>query len=69
MDAFYLIWNPQGRAPTVKHLSFESAKREADRLSMNNPGESFVILQSMGEVKMVTTEFTPHNCGDGTIPF
>ena len=44
-DHFWLIWNERGHAPTVKHLSPESAVQEAQRLAIANPDEEFHILQ------------------------
>ncbi len=45
---FWFVWNPAGRAPTYRHPSLVSAKTEADRLAALNPGQEFVVLQSVG---------------------
>lgn len=45
--AFWIVWNPNGGAPTRKHESLESAQFEADRLARKHKGETFVVLQSI----------------------
>jgi hypothetical protein len=46
-DGFYLVWNKDGSAPRVKHDNFVSARVEAERLARRNPGERFIVLQSV----------------------
>lgn len=41
---FWMVWNPDGRPPSVRHLSRISAVREAERLARSNPGECFYVL-------------------------
>ena len=43
---FWMVWNPQGRAPTFRHASEDLARAEAFRLATSNPREVFVILQA-----------------------
>lgn len=45
---FWMVWNPQGCAPTYKHVTVESAKAEAERLAKNNPGQRFHVLMLQG---------------------
>lgn len=43
-EAFWMVWSPQGHAPTVKHLSEDAAVTEAMRLARTNPGREFYVL-------------------------
>lgn len=43
---FWMVWNPQGRAPTVRHPTEDKARAEAFRLAASNPRDVFVILQA-----------------------
>lgn len=45
--SFWMVWNPEGRAPTYRHTSEGSAKTEAERLARANPGQTFVVLESV----------------------
>ncbi len=44
---FWFVWNPDGRSPTFRHLSEDNAVTEAERLARLNPGETFVVLESV----------------------
>lgn len=58
---FWFVWNPQGRAPTYKHETRESAEAEATRLACLNEGETFVVLESLGHFKTIDpVEFVEH---------
>lgn len=46
MESFWLIWNPNGKAPTVQHDSEKAARTEAERLARCNPGHQFYILEA-----------------------
>jgi len=46
METFWMVWNPQGRAPTVRHETFDAAMNEARRLAKIAPGSQFFILQA-----------------------
>lgn len=52
-NRFWLVWNENGRSPTHKHGTRQSAKAEAERLARQVRGERFVVLQAM-EVCCVT---------------
>lgn len=46
-SAFWFVWNPAGRAPQHQHASKHGAISEAERLARNNPGETFIVLESV----------------------
>lgn len=41
---FYLVWNPNGRAPTFLHPTINHAETEAARLAELHPGQEFFVL-------------------------
>lgn len=43
---FWMVWNPQGHAPTYRHPSQEAAAKEAERLARLNPGHRFHVLEA-----------------------
>lgn len=47
LKTFWVVWNPDGRAPMFKHHNRESAETEAERLAKLNRGYSFIVLQSV----------------------
>ena len=47
-EAFWIVWNPQGRNPTHRHGSEFSANNEAERLARLNPGQVFIVLRAVG---------------------
>lgn len=55
---FWVIWCPQGGAPTKKHGSYNSARDEAVRLWKNNPGKDFYILQPVSRVHAAGFQIT-----------
>jgi hypothetical protein len=48
-SAFWLVWNPQGHAPTRDHPTRQSAEHEAERLARANRGQRFIVLRSESE--------------------
>lgn len=46
-EPFWFVWNPQGHNPQHKHPTLDSALREAERLARINPGQTFIVLQSV----------------------
>ena len=50
MARFWMVWSPQGRAPTHKHFSRETADAEANRLAKQHPGQEFFVLKAMAGV-------------------
>ena len=47
MEPFYLVWNPGGGPPTVRHDSEAAAVREAERLAREHPTMTFVVLETV----------------------
>lgn len=43
---FYLVWSPQGNTPpSRRHLTYENANDEAERLANCNPGVFFYVAE------------------------
>lgn len=59
-QAFWMVWNPQGHAPTKDHGTKDSAEREAERLARLNRGQRFIVLQSIGECVVDDVQFIRH---------
>jgi hypothetical protein len=61
----FLVWNPEGRAPSRQHLSLDDARAEAERLAGRNPGSRFYVCApvavAMGErpAPVVTVSHIP----------
>lgn len=76
---FYMVWNPDGRAPTYRHPSYKAAMGEARRLARANPSDEFIILAAVATAKVPDpVEVTPftgpitvsaEEDGDPDIPF
>lgn len=77
---FWCVWAENGGAPTIKHADFGTAKREAQRLARNIPGQRFVVLAAavaFQKQELVETRFGggPENhprgcmCIDCEVPF
>jgi|GEM_PF-846865 len=58
---FWMVYNtgPYGGAPFHKHQSRESADKEAQRLARENPGQSFIVLKSMGGFRAAEPRIEP----------
>ena len=48
MERFWMVWSPQGQAPTRQHPSRASADAEAARLARANPAHAFFVLKAVG---------------------
>ncbi len=61
-EAFFVVWNPHGRAPMVTHRWEGDAVKEAERLAAMNPGQRFYVLESntVSEHRSVTTTRLEH---------
>lgn len=67
---FFLVWNPQGRAPTLKHGSYQAALTEAKRLASICKGQEFHVLGSYATAKVEDpVSVTEHRDVLGDIPF
>lgn len=68
--AFWMVWNPQGQAPTRQHENKLSAEREAERLARANRGQRFIVLQSIGERVVDDVQVISHVADhDDEVPF
>lgn len=45
---FWMVYSPQGGAPTRRHLSRDLANSEATRLARRNPTKDFFVLKVVG---------------------
>lgn len=81
MDAFsiakfWMVWNPDGRAPTRMHGTRETADAEAERLARSCPGNTFFVLKAVGGTQsqvsnrpIKITAAAPPQAADQEIPF
>ena len=58
MDKFWVVWNPDAGAPTVRHPARDLAEREAERLAAKHPRDCFFVLEalSVSYTRTVVTE-------------
>ena len=49
MNAFWIVWNPQGQNPKHRHANPELARKEAERLAFQNPGQEFIVMLAIGK--------------------
>lgn len=49
---FWMVWNPQGRAPTARHATEALAETEAGRLARLCPGSVFIVLRALYGVRV-----------------
>lgn len=61
VNTFYLVWNPVGNNPTMRHSTKLSATQEAERLASIHGGVFFVVeALSVSSRTNVTTEDLVH---------
>lgn len=53
---FYWVWTKMGRRPRKAHPSYRSAKQEADRLALNNPGVKFLVMKVVDKTHALASE-------------
>jgi hypothetical protein len=56
MKPYYYVYRVGGKFPTVQHYTLTSAKKEAERLSNQHPGEVFEILQCLAITRTVLAQ-------------
>lgn len=57
---FWVVSNPEGNVPFVRHQSRDLAQGEAERLARINPGQNFYVLASLSvsfKSDVTTTHF------------
>ncbi len=64
---FWLVWNPDGNSPRFQHPTEQSARTEAERLARANPGNQFVVLESVAAY--TRTDVATVNLRPDPIPF
>lgn len=47
MEKFWMVLGENGKSPVVRHGSLSEAKKEAERLAINNIGQKFIVLESL----------------------
>lgn len=67
-NAFWIVWNPNGRTPTRTHETRRGAEIEAERLARLNRGQRFIVLQSISE-RVVDDMKVVEHVADRDIPF
>lgn len=66
----YFVWNPLSGQPTYRHDDLEMATAEARKLAARNPGQTFLVIASVGAFQMPNPgpTWTPLKPDDG-VPF
>lgn len=49
----FLVWNPDARYPRFDHDTADDARREAERLARENPGQDFYVMAPVMAVSSV----------------
>jgi hypothetical protein len=60
MEKFWMVWNDGNRNSAYKHPSEQSAKNEAERLAMLNPGQLFHVLEATSFCRANDVEWDDH---------
>ena len=62
MKKFWMVWNPLGRQPAVRHDTEQEAITEAERLASKHEGHPFFVLCAVSlsrvEPRNITTRLT-----------
>ena len=68
-EKFWLVWQPDTGLPTVRHLTEESAKREAKRLAGLNPDKPFFVMEGVARFERVSVTEIALVDGEEELPF
>ena len=52
-NKFWIVWNPEGGPPRFRHDTKKSAEEEADRLAINYPGHTFIVMEAVCSKKKI----------------
>lgn len=58
-EKFWLVWRENGSAPSYRHLTHESAKKESERLARLERGVHFHVLENMGSTVSSDVRWSP----------
>lgn len=61
MNKFWLVWAVEVSIPTKKHISFDEAAKEAQRLSLKHPGIYFNVIESFGHYVKQEVRWEEHD--------
>lgn len=53
---FWMVWNPNGRAPVCRHRTEEDANTEATRLARQVEGQVFIVLKAEHAYRVVRAQ-------------
>jgi len=66
---FWLVWDPAGRSPTMRHPNRDVAVREAERLAAANPGREFYACPAVSCSRKSIAVTEVFHAQDDDIPF
>jgi hypothetical protein len=66
---FWMVWSPSGHAPTRRHLKWDSARVEAERLAGLNPGKEFWVLEAVGSCRKASVDWQMVPGRNDDVPF
>ena len=66
---YWLVWRFDGRQPTFRHETLESARLEAERLAVENPGLRFDVLEALSACRKSSVDWTHLRERDAELPF
>lgn len=57
-EMFWMVWNPEGNMPRVRHETESLALKEASRLALLNRGQQFYVLAATDRVQVEQVQRT-----------